>query len=110
MKRVFRYFGGFLDTQENWLNLMAQKGYRLMNTGILTYDFEECQPGEYAYAVAFVAQHDYAGKKDYRGFLESLGYNVFPESVNHNRQEAQQKPVGYGKMEGVHGKITAPDG
>jgi hypothetical protein len=33
-----------------------------------------------------------------------------PESVNHNRQEAQQKPVGYGKMEGVHGKITAPDG
>jgi hypothetical protein len=33
-----------------------------------------------------------------------------PESVNRNRQEAQQKPVGYGKMEGVHGKITAPDG
>jgi hypothetical protein len=35
---------------------------------------------------------------------------IIPESVNHNRQEAQQKPVGYGKMEGVHGKITAPDG
>ncbi|MGI5878287.1 MAG: hypothetical protein ACOX7W_06730, partial [Christensenellales bacterium] len=32
----------------------------------------------------------------------------YPESVNNNRQEAQQKPVGYGKMEGVHGKITAP--
>ena len=36
--------------------------------------------------------------------------SYYPESVNHSQQEAQQKPVGYGKMEGVHGKITAPDG
>jgi len=98
MKRVFRYFGGFLDTQENWLNRMAQKGYRLMNTGILTYDFEECRPGEYAYAVAFVAQHDYAGKKDYRGFLESLGYNVFYKNMNLNLSvgKIRWRPYGAG--------------
>ena len=53
----------------------------------------------------------YAG---YDGYAPNFAYigteGYMPESVNHNRQEAQQKPVGYGKMEGVHGKITAPDG
>lgn len=28
MKKHYRFFGGFLDTLENWLNQMAQKGYR----------------------------------------------------------------------------------
>lgn len=77
MKKHYRFFGGFLDTQENWLNQMAQKGYRLIKAGKITYDFEECLPSEYQYAIEFVAQESYKSVKEYRSFLEELGYKVF---------------------------------
>lgn len=77
MGRYYRFFSVLMDTQENWLNQMAQKGYRLVKTGKMTYDFDECQPGEYQYAVEFVAQKSYKDEKEYRHFLEELGYKVF---------------------------------
>lgn len=84
MKKHYRLFGGFLDTQENWLNQMAQKGYRLIKAGKITYDFEECLPSEYQYAIEFVAQESYKSVKEYRSFLEELGYKVFYKNVNIN--------------------------
>src|SRR5690554_4656989 len=84
MKKHYRFFGGFLDTQENWLNQMAQKGYRLIKAGKITYDFEECLPSEYQYAIEFVAQESYKSVKEYRSFLEELGYKVFYKNVNIN--------------------------
>ena len=49
--KKYRYFGGFLISQEKWLNKMAQKGYRLVKVGKLLYEFESCTPGQYQYAV-----------------------------------------------------------
>lgn len=84
MKRYYRFFGGFLDAQEKWLNDMAQNGYRLIGTGKMTYEFEKCQPGEYQYAIEFVANLSFKREKEYREFLEEFGYKVFYKNVNLN--------------------------
>ena len=45
-KKCYRFFGGLLNTQEKWLNKMSEKGYRLVRTGKLLYEFEKCKPDE----------------------------------------------------------------
>ena len=40
-KKCYRFFGGLLNTQEKWLNKMSEKGYRLVRTGKLLYEFED---------------------------------------------------------------------
>ncbi|WFA09363.1 DUF2812 domain-containing protein [Tissierella sp. Yu-01] len=97
MKKYYRFFGGFLDTQENWLNKMAQKGYRLIRTGKMTYDFKECQSGEYQYAIEFVAQQSFKSEKEYRTFLEELGYKVFYKNINLNFSIGKIKWRPYGR-------------
>lgn len=84
MIKKIRFFGGFLDTQENWLNEMADQGYRLVKTGKIDYVFECCQPNEYRYCVEFVADQSYRKEKEYRQFLEELGYTVFYKNINWN--------------------------
>lgn len=84
MEKYYRFFGGFVDTQEHWLNQMACKGYRLKKTGKVVYEFEECQPNEYQYAVEFVAHKSYKSAKEYGDFLESFGYNIFFKNINLN--------------------------
>ena len=81
-KRVVRYFFDFTDGQEKWLNEMAAAGWRLVKCGQLTYDFERCEPGEYEYAVEFVADQSYAKSQDYKAFLESMGYKTFYKNIN----------------------------
>ena len=39
---MLSFFGGLLTVQKNWLNKMAEKGYRLIRTGKLLYEFEKC--------------------------------------------------------------------
>lgn len=34
-KKCYRFFCGLLTAQENWLNKMSEKGYRLVQTGII---------------------------------------------------------------------------
>lgn len=97
MKKYYRFYGGFLDTQENWLNQMAQKGYRLIKTGKISFVFEECQPGEYQYAVEFVAQESYKSEKEYRRFLEELGYKIFYKNANLNLSVGKVKWRPYGR-------------
>ena len=55
-KKCYRYYGGLLVSQANWLNKMAEKGYRLIRTGKILYEFEECTPGQYQYCVEFIGQ------------------------------------------------------
>ena len=81
-KRVIRYFLNFKDGQEKWLNEMSAKGWRLVKCGQLTYYFENCIPGEYEYKVEFVADRSYAKSKEYKEYLESLGYKSFYKNVN----------------------------
>lgn len=81
-KKVYRYFFDFTDGQEKWLNEMAEQGWRLIRCGQLSYTFEKCTPGEYEYAVEFVAEKSYSSSKDYKEFLDSIGYKTFYKNVN----------------------------
>lgn len=81
-KTVFRFFFDFMDGQEKWLNRMAERGYRLTKCGKMTYTFEPCEPSEYQYAIEFVADRGDATAKDYRNYLESMGFRTFTKNVN----------------------------
>ncbi|MFA9379588.1 MAG: DUF2812 domain-containing protein [Acetanaerobacterium sp.] len=83
-KTVFRYFFDFLDGQEKWLNTMAGKGYRLRECGKMTYLFDECEPGEYEYAVEYVGDRSYSKAKGYRGYLEEMGLRTLTKNINLN--------------------------
>lgn len=77
-----RFFGAFLDTQENWLNQMAKKGYRLVKTGKITYEFEETEPDSIEYKMEFIADKTADNANDYRKSLEEMGYRVFAKNIN----------------------------
>lgn len=98
MKRCYRFFSGFLNSQEKWLNKMANEGYRLVNTGKMTYDFIECDKGEYEYVIEFVAHRSYKNAKEYKNFLEELGYTVFYKNINLNYSigKVRWRPYGRG--------------
>ncbi|MCR5767641.1 MAG: DUF2812 domain-containing protein [Lachnospiraceae bacterium] len=77
-----RYFAGCMERQAKWLNSMSDKGYRLIKTGKLKYEFEECTPGAYRYAVEYVGDKSFEEEQNYKEFLEDLGYKVFYKNIN----------------------------
>ena len=81
-KRYYRFFWGFLKKQENWLNKMADQGLRLVRTGRAWYEFEDCEPGKYRYAVEFVGEKSKEESEKYQAFLEDYGYRVLPKNLN----------------------------
>lgn len=83
-KKYYRFFGGLLTAQENWLNKMSKKGYRLIRTEKMLYEFEECKPSQSNYCVEFIGQKSKANAEDYRDFLEDLGCSVFFKNINLN--------------------------
>lgn len=83
-KKCYRFYGGLIASQEKWLNRMAEKGYRLIHTGNLLYEFEECKPGQYQYCVEFIGQKSKESAADYARFLEDCGYRVFFKNINLN--------------------------
>lgn len=83
-KKCYRFFGGLLNTQEKWLNKMSEKGYRLVRTGKLLYEFEKCKPDEVTYCVEFIGKKSKESSIDYANFLEDMGYKVFFKNINLN--------------------------
>lgn len=83
-KKIYRYFGGLILQQEKWLNKMAESGYRLVKTGKMLYEFEQCTPGEYQYKVEFIADKSKENAYNYKAFLEGCGYTVFYKNANLN--------------------------
>ncbi len=81
-QKKIRFFGGLLATQENWLNRQAQRGLRLVSTGKLIYEWEECLPGQVKYRVEFVGHKSKENTQDYRRFLEGMGYRVWEKPIN----------------------------
>lgn len=67
-KKYYRFFGGLLTAQANWLNKMSEKGYRLIRTGKMLYEFEECKPNQVKYCVEFIGQKSKDNAKDYHDF------------------------------------------
>ena len=107
-KIVFRYFFDFLDGQEKWLNNMAKRGYRLKKCGRITYTFEECSPDEYEYAIEFVGDKAYSKAKDYRKYLESMGFCTFTKNINLNFSYLKVRWRPYAK--GMGQIATSPGG
>ena len=83
-KRCYRFFGGLLTVQANWLNKMSKKGYRLVRTGKVLYEFEECIPNQVQYCVEFIGEKSKDQAKDYHDFLEDMNYKVFYKNINLN--------------------------
>ncbi len=83
-KTVFRYFFDFMEEQEKWLNRMAENGYRLQKCGRITYTFDKCRPNEYEYAIEFVGDQAYSKAKEYRHYLENMGFRTFTKNINLN--------------------------
>ena len=107
-KTVFRYFFDFLDGQKKWLNSMAEQGYRLKKCGRVTYTFDECHPNEYEYTVEFIGDKSYSKGKDYRGYLESMGFRTFIKNINLNFSYGKIKWRPYAK--GMGQIATSPGG
>ncbi len=99
-KKLYRYFCGFIDCQENWLNEMASKGYRLVKTGRLLYEFEKCESSQYQYCIDFVADKSYSKMLEYKSFLEDMGYSVMTKNINLNYSVGKIKIRPYGKGAG----------
>lgn len=71
---------------------MSSKGYRLVRTGKMLYEFEQCDPNEFQYRIDFIGEKSKTGADEYRSFLEDMGYKVFSRtSILTIRLE---KPVG----------------
>lgn len=83
-KKYYRYFFGFLEAQERWLNKMAAKGYRLIRTEKMLYEFEPCSPDEVQYRVEFIGDKSKREAEDYCYFLQDLGYSIFYKNMNLN--------------------------
>ncbi len=81
-KKCYRFYGGLLVSQEKWLNKMAENGFKLIRTGKLLYEFEQCTPKQYQYCVDFIGQKSKESADDYAQFLEDLGYRVFFKNIN----------------------------
>lgn len=90
-KKYFRFYWGFIVSQENWLNKMAASGYRLITTTKSCYEFEKCEPGKYQYRVEYIGQKSTQDATDYVYFLEDYGYRVFFKNINLN--------YSYGKLQ-----------
>ena len=83
-KKCYRFFGGLLNAQAKWLNKMSEKGYRLVRTGRVLYEFEECRPDEVTYCVEFIGEKSKENATDYADFLKDMGYKVFFKNINLN--------------------------
>ena len=83
-KKCYRFFGGLLNAQAKWLNKMSEKGYQLVRTGTLLYEFEKCKPDELTYCVEFIGEKSKENATDYADFLEDMGYKVFFKNINLN--------------------------
>lgn len=84
IKKCYRFYGGMMRSQEKWLNKMAASGYRLIRTGKLLYEFDECELKEYQYCVEFIGNKSKDSVNDYINFLEDFGYQVFFKNINLN--------------------------
>ena len=83
-KKCYRFYGGLLAAQERWLNKMAEKGFRLVRSEKLLYEFEECEPGAYQYRIEFIGHKSAQNATDYASFLKGCGYCVFFKNINLN--------------------------
>ena len=71
------------EKEEEWLNRMARQGWSLISVGFCTYEFEECESGEYVYRIELL-ENNYNSKEgqDYIAFVESTGAVLVGHYIN----------------------------
>ena len=74
----------------------------------MTYTFDKCEPGEYEYAVEFVGDKAYSEAKNYREYLESMGFRTFSKNINLNFSYGKVRWRPYAK--GTGQIATSPGG
>lgn len=79
-KKCYRFFGGLLNAQAKWLNKMSEKGYRLVRTGRVLYEFEECSPDEVTYCVEFIGEKSKENATDYAVFWRIWATRYFSKT------------------------------
>ncbi|WP_422659862.1 DUF2812 domain-containing protein [Paenibacillus sp. EC2-1] len=79
-KKYIRYFGGFIESEQRWLNTMSAKGYRLSRTGKLWFEFEECEPNQYEYYIDFAGHKSNGELERYTRTLRDFGYRVITKN------------------------------
>lgn len=82
--KQYRFYGGLLTAQENWLNKMGDNGYRLIRVEKLLYEFEKCESEKFQYCIEFIGQKSKVDAQEYRAFLEDMGYHMFYKNINLN--------------------------
>ena len=82
-KKCYRFFGGLLNAQAKWLNKMSEKGYRLVRTGRVLYEFEEMQSDEVTYCVEFIGEKSKENATDYAVFWRIWIQGIF-KNINLN--------------------------
>lgn len=80
----FRFFGGFLNLQERWLNAMSKKGWRLNKIHGHRYDFIRCESKEFVYCVDNILTRNNEDAEKYINFLHEIGYKTFQTGINLN--------------------------
>lgn len=62
---------------------MSEKGYRLVRTGRVLYEFEECSPDEVTYCVEFIGEKSKENATDYADFWRIWATRYF-QNINLN--------------------------
>lgn len=99
-KVVFKYFFDAIDGQENWLNKMADSGYRLTKVTNYAYHFEACEPGTYHYDVELVTEKTYPALMRRRDVLAEQGFHSFSKNMNINVSIGKVKAGSWNKGNG----------
>ena len=76
MRQVIRkwFWAWEFDKEEQWLNDMAAQGKALVSARYATYEFEDCQPGEYAIRLEMLEKFPSSQEsQQYIEFVESTG-------------------------------------
>ena len=63
---------------------MSKKGYRLIRTEKILYEFEPCRPNQVKYCIDFIGHKSKEEADNYYMFLEDMGYKVFYKNINLN--------------------------
>ncbi len=78
---------------------MAAKGFRLVGTTRLAYDFTRCEPSQFAYKVEYVGEKSYNQAKEYQQFLHEMGLRTFAKNMklNYSLGKIQWRPYAQGR-------------
>lgn len=96
-KTVRKFFFYSQQKLEDWLNRMAEDGWRLVDANRCKYTFTPCEKGEYLYRIDFVGGKSKAQLEEYLALLPELGITPLFKPLNagqHSLWRVRWRPYG----------------